>query len=123
MRALKLGIAAAVLTVAPVAAATPTLAAAPGPATPQASKPCPVGALCVYHDRNYQGAMVPIVKCGANNRLAIGWLNVGSWINNQTHGQVGVFRDIEGHVWSRTGPAPSSNPNQNWRPIWSAQAC
>ena len=124
MKKAKLLVAAAAISAVPLAAAaTPTLASAPNHHAAAASVPCPPGDLCLYHQPNYQGEPFKVAKCGRANRRKIIWSGIGSWINNQTPGVVGTFYDYHANVWSRTGPAPSRQPRQNWTPIWAVQPC
>ncbi|WP_405058723.1 hypothetical protein OG474_39165 [Kribbella sp. NBC_01505] len=80
----------------------------------------PYGYFCAYKNVNYTGSYIAMYRCG-KYKLP-GWVNNGSYLNNQTPGTRGFFLNQYDVLYEGSSAPDSGNP-YNWNPIWSIVPC
>ncbi|KOG88727.1 hypothetical protein [Streptomyces varsoviensis] len=94
-------------------------------ASPQLARDCPSGALCVHGFDEKNGQSGPyywkdLYYCG---EFGLGDFVPTYYVNNQTKGTVGQFRDKNHALKQKTGPAPSQGKVNDGYHVWYAQPC
>ena len=99
-------------------AATSTATPTATPATPSVA--CPSGAFCAYRESFFQGDVLIYNTC---TKIPVPWADEGSYINNLPRGKTATWYNYNGDQIYETPPAPSSNQEVNWAPVFNIQPC
>lgn len=82
---------------------------------------CPYRYLCYYSGTYYTGDVRSAYYCWQD--YFVPFSGYGSWINNQTPGTQGRFKNYYRQVIYTTPGAYSSSPSYNWTPVWYIDPC